>query len=196
LNFPAFLNKELDLQIKNLDSLKQLIPQLDELMAKIMEDAQLATDSLKLFDALEEEEKAKVGSLFKEGNLASQLFSKTTNGRYSEVKYDHEKEEIIVTRPTGEVFPAQKLSRGARDQLYFSIRVALGQILLEGTSGFFITDDAFISSDDKRIKQQIDFLKAISEMGWQIIYFSAKKGTIDMLSQATQNKVITLQPLP
>jgi uncharacterized protein YhaN len=189
------LNRELDLQIKNLDSLKQLIPQLDELEAKIIEDVQLAMDSLKLFDILEEEEKAKVASLFKEGNLASQLFSKTTNGRYSEVKYDHEKEEIIVTRPTGETFQAQKLSKGTRDQLYFSIRVALGQILLEGTNGFFITDDAFVSSDDKRIKQQIDLLKTISEMGWQIIYFSAKKGAIDMLSKVTQNKIITLQPL-
>jgi exonuclease SbcC len=196
LKFPAFLNRELDLQIKNLDSLKQLIPQLDELEAKIMEDVQLAMDSLKLFDILEEEEKAKVASLFKEGNVASQLFSKTTNGRYSEVKYDHEKEEIIVTRPTGETFQAQKLSKGTRDQLYFSIRVALGQMLLEGTNGFFITDDAFVSSDDKRIKQQIDLLKTISEMGWQIIYFSAKKGAIDMLSKVTQNKIITLQPLP
>jgi hypothetical protein len=196
LKFLVFLNRELDLQIKNLDSLKQLIPQLDELEAKIIEDVQLAMDSLKLFDILEEEEKAKVASLFKEGNLASQLFSKTTNGRYSEVKYDHEKEEIIVTRPTGETFQAQKLSKGTRDQLYFSIRVALGQILLEGTNGFFITDDAFVSSDDKRIKQQIDLLKTISEMGWQIIYFSAKKGAIDMLSKVTQNKIITLQPLP
>jgi chromosome segregation ATPase len=196
LEFPAFLNRELDLQVKNLDSLKQLIPQLDELKAKIIEDVQLGMDSLKLFDILEEEEKAKVASLFKEGNLASQLFSKTTNGRYSEVKYDHEKEEIIVTRPTGETFQAQKLSKGTRDQLYFSIRVALGQMLLEGANGFFITDDAFVSSDDKRIKQQIDLLKTISEMGWQIIYFSAKKGAIDMLSKVTQNKIITLQPLP
>jgi len=196
LKFPAFLNRELDLQVKNLDSLKQLIPQLDELEAKIIEDVQLGMDSLKLFDILEEEEKAKVASLFKEGNLASQLFSKTTNGRYSEVKYDHEKEEIIVTRPTGETFQAQKLSKGTRDQLYFSIRVALGQMLLEGANGFFITDDAFVSSDDKRIKQQIDLLKTISEMGWQIIYFSAKKGAIDMLSKVTQNKIITLQPLP
>lgn len=196
LKFAVFLKRELDLQIKNLDSLRQLIPQLDEFRAKIEEDVQQALSSLKLFDALEVEEKAKVAVLFKEGNLASQLFTKTTNGRYSEVKYDHDKEEIFVTRRSGEPFPAKKLSKGARDQLYFSIRVALGQILLEGANGFFITDDAFISSDDRRIKQQIDFLKSISEMGWQIIYFSAKKETIDMLSRATQNKVITLQPLP
>jgi len=196
IKFFAFLNKEINLQIKNLDSLRQLLPQLDELEVKIKEDAQLAIDSLKLFDIVEEEEKAKVASLFKERNLASQLFSKTTNGRYSEVKYDYENEQVIVTRPTGETFQAQKLSKGARDQLYFSIRVALGQMLLEGTNGFFIADDPFVSSDDKRIKQQIDLLKTISEMGWQIIYFSAKKGSIDMLSKVTQNKIITLQPLP
>lgn len=196
LNFRAFLDRELDLEIKNLDSLKQLTPQLDEFQRKIKEDAQIAMDSLKFFDMLEEEEKAKVEVVFKEGNLASQLFSKTTHGRYSEVVYDYEKEKIIVRRPTGETFPAEKLSRGARDQLYLSIRVALGQMLLEGKNCFFIMDDAFISSDDKRIKQQIDLLETISEMGWQTIYFSAKKATIDLLSQATKNKVITLNPLP
>jgi len=196
LSFFAFLNRELDLEIKNLDSLKQLIPQLDELQCKIEEDAQIAMDSLRLFDMLEEEEKAKVAVLFKKGNLASQLFNKTTYGRYSEVEYDHEDEKIIVRRPTGETFSIEKLSRGARDQLYLSIRVALGQMLLEGKNGFFILDDAFISSDDKRINQQIALLKRISEMGWQTVYFSAKKGTVDLLSRATSNKVITLKPLP
>lgn len=196
LNFLAFLNRELNLEIKNLDSLKQLILQLDELHSKVKKDAQIARDSLKLFEALEDEEKAKITVLFKEGNLASQLFGKTTQGRYSEVEYDYENEKIIVRRPTGETFPVEKLSRGARDQLYLSIRVALGQMLLEGKSGFFIMDDAFISSDDKRIKQQIDLLKTISEMRWQIVYFSAKKGTIDLLSNATPNKVISLKPLP
>jgi len=196
LHFPAFLNRELDLKIKNLDSLKQLTPQLDELQCKIKEDAQIAIDSLKLFDMLEEEEKAKVAVLFQKGNLASQLFKKTTYGRYLEVEYDYENEKIIVCRPTGETFSVEKLSRGARDQLYLSIRVALGQMLLEGKSGFFVMDDAFISSDDKRIKLQIDLLKNISEMGWQIVYFGAKKETIDLLSHATKNKVISLKPLP
>jgi len=196
LHFPAFLNRESDLEIKNLDSLKQLTPQLDELQCKIKEDAQIAIDSLKLFDMLEEEEKAKVASLFQKGNLASQLFKKTTYGRYSEVEYDYENEKIIVCRPTGETFSVEKLSRGARDQLYLSIRVALGQMLLEGKSGFFVMDDAFISSDDKRIKQQIDLLKHISEMGWQTVYFGAKKETIKLLSHATKNKVISLKPLP
>jgi len=140
--------------------------------------------------------KAKVAVLFQKGNLASQLFNKTTHGRYSEVEYDSENEKIVVCRPTGETFSVEKLSRGARDQLYLSIRVALGQMLLEGKSGFFLMDDAFISSDDKRIKPQIGLLKKISEMGWQIVYFSAKRETIDLLSRATKNKVITLKPLP
>jgi len=196
LNFLGFLNKELDLQIKNLDSLKDLLPLLSELQNKIKQDAHMALKSIELFDILEEEEKAKVASLFKEGNLASQLFSKTTRGRYSDVQYDYEDEVIIVRRPTGETFSPEKLSRGARDQLYLSIRVALGQMLLEGQNGFFIMDDAFISSDDKRIMQQIDLLKTILDMGWQIIYFSAKKDTIGLLSKATQNKVVTLKPLP
>jgi len=196
LDFRAFLNRELDLEINNIDSLRQLVPQLDDLQGKIEEDAQIAIDALNLFGMLKEEEKKKVEVVFKKGNLASQLFNKTTDGRYSDVEYDYDNERIIARRPTGEVFPVEKLSRGARDQLYLSIRVALGQMLLEGKNGFFIMDDAFISSDDKRIKRQIDLLKNISEMGWQTVYFSAKKETIDLLSHATKNKIIKLKPLP
>jgi len=101
-----------------------------------------------------------------------------------------------VCQPRGKPFSVEKLSRGARDQVYLSIRVALGQMLLEGKTGFFIMDDAFISSDDERIKQQADILRNISKMGWQTVYFSAKKETIDLLSHVTKNKLITLNPLP
>lgn len=196
LNYWAFLNKDLDLEIKNLDSLKELIPRLDEFIGRIEEDAQTARDALKIFNILEEEENAKVADLFEKGNLASQLFSKITYGKYSDVEYNYENEEIIVRRPTGETFPAWKLSRGASDQLYLAIRVALGQMLLEGKTGFFILDDAFISSDGKRIKQQIDLLKKISEMGWQIIYLTLKNEAVRALTKITENKPIKLKPLP
>ncbi len=58
--------------------------------------------------------------------------------------------------------------------MYRSIRLALGEKLMKGEKGFFIMDDPFIKADMARLKRQIDILTKISDMGWQIIYFSAK----------------------
>ncbi len=66
------------------------------------------------------------------------------------------------------------LAGGAYDQLYFSIRLALAEKILKGKTGFFILDDPFIKSDHKRLAKQMDLLKKISKLGWQIIYFSSK----------------------
>ncbi len=67
--------------------------------------------------------------------------------------------ELARARQNGESFEVNNLSRGARDQLYLAVRVALGQKLLEGSPGFFIMDDTFLSADENRLKIQTGLLK-------------------------------------
>ena len=77
---------------------------------------------------------------------------------------------------------AEKLSGGAYDQLYLSIRIALGEKLLKGRKGFFILDDPLVKADPDRLQEQIETLKKISELEWQVMYFSAKgeiKGALE-----------------
>jgi exonuclease SbcC len=81
----------------------------------------------------------------------------------------------------GKILRAEKLSGGAYDQLYFSIRLALGEKLLKGKKGFFIMDDPFVKADPDRLHKQIEMLKKISELGWQVMYFSAKGEINDAL---------------
>jgi len=76
---------------------------------------------------------------------------------------------------------AANLSGGAYDQLYLSVRVALGEKLLKGSKGFFIMDDPFVKADKERLERQIDILRSISKLGWQIIYFTAKDEVRDVL---------------
>ena len=83
----------------------------------------------------------------------------------------------------GRYWQAEKLSGGAYDQLYLSIRLALGEKLLKGKKGFFIMDDPFIKADPDRLQRQIETLKKISELGWQIMYFSAKGEIKDALKE-------------
>jgi uncharacterized protein YhaN len=51
-------------------------------------------------------------------------------------------------------------------------------------------DDPFIKADTGRLRNQIDILKKISELGWQIIYFTAKDEVKDVLwGDIESNKV-------
>jgi exonuclease SbcC len=133
-----------------------------------------ALRSIKVFDEIEGEEKEKVSELFGSESSISKYFNEITNGLYEEVLFDQEAIKIQVKRRDGKILAAEKLSGGAYDQLYLSIRLALGEKLLKGKKGFFIMDDPFIKADPDRLQRQIEALKKISELEWQVMYFSAK----------------------
>jgi len=86
----------------------------------------------------------------------------------------------------------RKLSAGAYDQLYFSVRLALGEKLLNKNKGFFILDDPFVKADPVRLKNQLEMLKKISRLGWQVIYFSAKGEVREALNQDINQGKINL----
>lgn len=136
-----------------------------------------------IFEEIEKEEREKVSQLFGSDSSISKYFNEITNGLYEAVFFDQETANIRVKRKDGEILAAGKLSGGAYDQLYLSIRLALGEKLLKGRKGFFILDDPFIKADPDRLRIQIQTLKKICELGWQIIYFSAKGEIKDALRE-------------
>jgi len=196
LDFRTFMDRELELEIENLESLRLLDKELEEFTDKIESDAYLCREAVEIFEELESEEEAKVAELFGENSTTAQIFKQITGGRYGEVKYDHQNKTIMVVRPSGQSLSADKLSKGAFDQLYLSIRIDLAQRLLEGRKGFFIMDDAFLSSSPKRFREQVNLLSKLSDMGWQTIYFTVKDKDSQALSQISGNRVIKLEPLP
>ena len=127
-----------------------------------------------LFEDIAREEGEKVATLFGFNKPASSYFKKITNHRYSGVDFDNDTEKVNVLLKNGEKLEAEKLSGGAYDQLYFSIRMALGDVLLGGGKGFLILDDPFIKADLNRLETMLRLLEEACEAGWQIIYFSAK----------------------
>lgn len=144
----------------------------------------------KIFDEIEEEEEEKVSSLFGKGSTISKHFSKITDGIYPEVNFSSDERNIYVKNRNGEILDVGKLSGGAYDQLYLSIRLGLGESLLMGKKAFFIMDDPFIKADKKRLKEQIDILKKICDSGWQILYFTAKDEVKEVLKEEIKdNKV-------
>ena len=189
------MGSDLELIIDNLDALESVLPMLEGLRDRIELDRAASNEAIKIFNDLETEEEQKITELFSKDSSAVEIFMETTDGRYSDLRYDIDSKKVIVERPSGEKLEESKLSKGTRDQLYLAIRVALGEKLLEGSPGFFIMDDAFLSSDEDRLKSQVELLEKLSKKGWQIIYVTMKKEAQENISNITENEVLTLKQL-
>jgi len=146
---------------------------------------------IRIFEEIAEEEKQKVSELFGKGSSISQYFHQITGGLYGEVVFDQATGGVEVKRRDGLTLGAEKLSGGAYDQLYLSVRLALGESLLKGNPGFFIMDDPFVKADPERLQRGIETLKKISDAGWQIIYFSAKGEVNDVLREHIDRGEVT-----
>ena len=133
-------------------------------------------DTLFIINILEEidrQEREKVSRLFEDKSKVFKYFSEITNGIYTGLSFNHDSMELQIYQGD-EVFSPPQLSGGAYDQLYFSIRLAFGELLMKSKPGLFILDDPFIKSDQERLERQIDILIKIVEIGWQVLYFSCK----------------------
>jgi len=146
--------------------------------------------TISIFEEITNEEKSKVSDLFGENSLVTSYFREITCGLYDVVYFKADTGHVNVKRRDGEVIEAEKLSGGAYDQLYLSIRLALGNRLLKGGKAFFIMDDPFIKSDKKRLQAQMNLLKRISQLGWQIMYFTAKDEVKETVKEDLDNKRI------
>ncbi len=151
--------------------------------------------SLGILEEIANEEKTKIGEQFGEESPVSKYFSEMTDGLYTNVEFNEKTEKIEVTRSDGTKLPPWKLSGGTYDQLYFSIRLALGEKLLGGEKGFFILDDPFIKASQNRLVVLIGMLKNLSESGWQIIYFSAKEEVREIIEKDGKVKFIELESI-
>jgi len=155
---------------------------LSEFVAGIEAEKTNALTAIRLFERLEQKEEQKISELFGRDSLVSKYFRDITGGIYVGVNFVlDDTKEVRVTLQDGSTLAADKLSGGAYDQLYLSIRLALGQKLLKGSQGFFIMDDPFIKADEERLERQLNIVKKICEAGWQIIYFTAKDEVVRLL---------------
>lgn len=166
--------------VEHLDTVSQKLEEFIKAQERLRENALLTEEIL---SEIEMEEKEQFTFLFGKESQVSLLFKEITDGIYEEVKYDKDENKIYVRNRNGEWLDTDKLSGGTFDQLYFVIRVALGENLLKDEKGFFILDDPFVKSDPERLGKQINMLRKIIDSGWQILYFSCKGEVKELLKK-------------
>ena len=107
----------------------------------------------------------------------SQLFSYITDGAHKKLNID-EKFQVTVDDDR-QLLQPQQLSAGTVDQIYFSVRMAVGQMLFKEPMPL-ILDDSFALYDDDRLKNTLRWLadqKAFS----QIVIFTCHHREAEML---------------
>jgi exonuclease SbcC len=157
---------------------------LRQFTASRMERADVARAAIGVFSEIGEHEEAKVARMFGPASPVSRYFAEVTGGLYESVDYvsDGEERTIEVRLRSGTTLDASQLSGGTWDQLYLAVRLALGQSLLGGRKGFFLMDDPFVKADPDRLLRQLDLLKKLVALGWQVIYFTAKAEVTEALA--------------
>ena len=101
--------------------------------------------------------------------IACGIFKKLTDGKYIDFMVD-EDYKITVRNADNMLVTSEYLSSGTYDQIYFSLRMALVDLI--GGEMPIILDDAFPLYDDERVKKAIGYLKGI---GNQVILLSCQK---------------------
>jgi uncharacterized protein YhaN len=103
----------------------------------------------------------------------SELLSRITCGKYRRVWTPLGERRLIVDDDAGHSFPVQSLSRGTREQLLLSLRLAVVRELAGQEIRLpVILDDVLINFDEQRSGAAIDVLLELGEQGQQVLFFT------------------------
>ena len=163
--------------VNKLNELEEDIEYLNENKKKIEEKEESLKLALEVFYNSYDELKEKIVPDITEE--IKNVVAKTTNGEYSNVKYNDEN-GLIIENKYGELMSIDKLSIGTIDQIYFGFRLA---ILNKLSDIPLMLDEAFVYYDDARLENILKLLSKISDEK-QIILFtcsSREKNLLDKL---------------
>ncbi|WP_436908516.1 ATP-binding protein [Halosimplex marinum] len=193
VRFEAFTGEPLDLTVTNLGALEDLADRLRAVVDAVETDAGAARAAATVLDRMADAETEKMRTLFADGEAAD-VFRRVTADRYVDVGLTDDS-RLVVELASGERLPPAELSRGARDQLYLAVRVALGRRLMAGRDGFFLMDEAFLSADPGRLRRQAEVVGDLVDDGWQVVYLTCKPDARDALADRAGADVTELTPL-
>jgi DNA repair protein SbcC/Rad50 len=191
LNINSYIDNYNRVDISNLERLKEASDIIKRFIEVVEERKNIALESLKIIEDIRIGEESKISDLF-DRMKASEIFGSITEGKYNSVKFNSQFQKVMVTDEHGRELEAGKLSKGAYDQLFLAIRVAISEKIMGDRSGFFIIDDAFLSSDKFRLNKQFEVLAYLAERGWSIIYFTVKDEVAELAKKFTKNQIIDI----
>lgn len=131
--------------------------------------------AMKTIQDLSEEIYDSFGSVLNE--QVSEIISRITNNKYSEVKID---DQLRVMVKSGSSFISMDyLSTGTMEQIYLALRLSIANVLIAEEMPI-IMDDVFVTYDYQRLKETLSCLGEYRNR--QIIIFTTNPGIQDMFA--------------
>lgn len=106
--------------------------------------------------------------------LASDYFSKLTEGEYKRVVMTLGHKELKAEHKDGGLLDSGLLSRGTAEQLYLAIRLALAETMSRQVSLPLLFDDLFVNFDESRLHAALGLLGELS-ISRQIVMMTCHK---------------------
>ncbi len=104
---------------------------------------------------------------------ASEYMSQLTDGKYTRIWTPLAHDILFVDSADGGALPVQVLSRGTREQLFVSLRLALvSAYARRGIHLPMILDDVFVNFDAGRTKTACSVLREFAKQGHQLLVFT------------------------
>lgn len=108
----------------------------------------------------------------------SEILARITRGRYSKVFLD---ENLNIRIDSGEhLLYLYQVSRGTMDQIYFALRMAVGEFFFREEKLPVILDDVFVMYDDRRLKEVLRWLFYSNR---QVLLFTCHKRERELLQE-------------
>ncbi len=112
---------------------------------------------------------------------ASSYLSRLTEGHYTRIWTRLVGEELLVDNKNDETITVDKLSRGTREAVYLSLRLALiGAYARRGAVLPMVMDDILVNFDSRRAKAAAELLVEFSQNGYQLLMFTCHEHMRDL----------------
>jgi uncharacterized protein YhaN len=112
---------------------------------------------------------------------ASTYLSRLSEGKYTRIWTRLTGEELLVDNAEEETISVDKLSRGTREAVYLSLRLALvGAYARRGAVIPMVLDDVLVNFDGRRAHAAAELLCDFSRNGYQILMFTCHDHMRDM----------------
>ena len=121
---------------------------------------------------------------------ASEIFSSLTGNKYNDIIITDTFE--ILVKNTDRYRSSKYFSAGMLELMYFSLRIALCEIIGGEEKLPVFLDDCFIALDDERARTALEFLVKYASSGRQIVFFTCHGRELRILSAYDKVNVIMI----
>lgn len=162
-----------------LDEARLELNAIDAEISTLKKEWQTLATSTKMLETIREsyESKRQPETLMEASNYLERL----TEGHYTRIWTRLVGEELLVDNANEETITVDKLSRGTREAVYLSLRLALvGAYARRGAVLPMVLDDVLVNFDSRRARSAAELLCDFSRNGYQILMFTCHEHMSDM----------------